>query len=415
MRPFARRLYLAATRPWIRWPSVIAITAATALTYARSTFALSSTLQPMGDFDAYFRAARDLSTNIDPYLRYAHDRPFSISLGYIYPPFLARVIQPMAALTLDQIHLVAVIVLQLAVVATVLLTWRLLDLRSWTARLLILDVFLLSSNLIANLEFGNLNVVLMPLSLAWVLAYRRSASWGWIVIGLNVGLKMQQAPLFGLALLRRDARGIVFGGVAFIATCLIGGLTLTIHFFTTVAPKLTNTVPIGAQNTALLADIERLLHPGADGLTYDPIYPEARFILLPIIAIVLILTARALWGLTDRYLEALVALTAAPLLSNYLGASHLLLLAPVGILLADRAIHARAWFALAVLIIAIISIGMAIYTGTPGGSGKTLGRAIYEGGPGLAALCMWFVALNLARARYASPRPRARRSPPPEA
>ena len=411
------RLRLAATKPWLLWTSTIAVTLASAWTYGRSTLLLSPELQPMGDFDAYYRAATDLNSNLDPYLRYNHDIPFSLSVGYIYPPFLARLMQPLALLSLHDAHVVAVIALQLSVVASVLLTWRLLGLRSWIARLFVLDVFLLSSGLVGNVGDGNLNVILMPLTLAWVLAYGRAASWGWAFIGLNVGLKLQQAPLFALALLRRDSRGLALGLATLVATLIIGGLSLAYEFFTTVLPRLTNTVPTGAQNTSLIADVERLLHPGADNLTFDPTYPEARFLLIPIMVVVLVVTIIALKGLADRHLEALIALTAVPLLSNYLGAPHLLLLLPVGVLLIERARRFRDYRAVALLAISLLFLAdyPLFYTLVTAINFFFARAVFYELAPGLAALCVWLVSLRLASLAKAETTPQAGRrtgSPP---
>ena len=404
--PFLVRLRLAATRPWMLWLGCLAISAAGAWTYARSTLFLLPAYQPMGDFDAYYRAAADLNSNLDPYLRYNHAIPFSLSVGYIYPPFFARLLQPLALLSLNQAHVVALIALQLSVLASVLLTWHLLGLRSWTSRLFILDAFMLSSGVVANVGDGNLNVLLVPTSLAWVLGYRRAATWSWLLVGLNVGLKLQQAPLFGLALFRRDWRGLTLGLTTLLATFVAGGLALIYEFFTNVLPRLTNTVPIGAQNTSLLADIERLLHPGTDNLTYDPTYAEARFFLIPIVLVVLFITARSLYGLADRQLEALIALAAVPLLSNYLGAPHLLLLLPVGILLAERALRFRAYFAFAVLVVSLVFVSdYALFFTLATSINFFVARAVfYEIAPGAAALCIWLVSVRLAA--YAKARAR---------
>ncbi|MEO8744921.1 MAG: glycosyltransferase family 87 protein [Candidatus Dormiibacterota bacterium] len=382
-----------------------AITAAGIWTYAISTLFLSQKLQPMGDFDAYYRAASDLNHNLDPYLRYNHHLAFSLSVGYIYPPFFARLLQPLALLSLDQAHVVALVVLQLSVLASVVLTWHLLGVSSWTARLFTLDAFLLSSGLVANLEAGNLNVVLVPLSLAWVLAYRRAAQWGWFFVGLNVGLKLQQAPLLALALFRREWRGLGLATATLLATVLVGGLALTYEFLTTVLPRLTNTVPTGAQNTSLLADFERMLHPGADNLYYDPTYPEARFFLFTVVLVVLFFSARALSGLADRHLEALIALAAVPLLNNYLGAPHLLLLLPVGLLLAARALRFRAWFALAMLAVSLFFVAEypVLYTLVTTLNYFVARAVFYEIAPGLAALCIWLVSLRLGAYTKALP------------
>lgn len=396
--PFLVRLRLAARQTWVLRLSAVAITAACAWTYTRTTLLLSPEFQPMGDFDAYYRAAADLNSHLDPYLRYNHDIPFSLSVGYVYPPFLARLLQPLALLPLSRAHVVALVVLQLSVLASVVLTWRLLGLRSWIARIFVLDAFLLSSVLVANVEVGNLNVVLVPTSLAWVLAYRRAALRGWLLVGLNVGLKLQQAPLFGLALFRREGRGLTLASATALATVVAGGVALSVEFFTTVLPRLTNTVPIGAQNTSLLADIERLLHPGADNLTYDPTYPEARFFLVPIVLLVLYYTVRAFNGLADRQLEALIALAAVPLLSNYLGAPHLLLLLPVGLLLAERALRFRAYFLFGALVVALLFVAdhPLFYTLVTSLNYFVARAVFYEVGPGLAALCIWLVSLRLA-------------------
>ena len=396
--PFLARLRAAAKKPWLMRISIGAITAAAAWTYTSTTLLLSPVFQPMGDFDAYYRAAADLNHGLDPYLRYNHQIPFSLSVGYIYPPFLARLLQPLALFSIAHANLIALIVLQLCVLASVLLTWHLLNLRSWTARVLVLDAFLLSSGVVGNLQVGNLNVLLMPLSLAWVLLYMRRSAWAWAFVGLNVGLKLQQAPLIALALFRRDWRGLSIALAILAATVVIGGIGLTVEFFTTTLPRLTNTVPIGAQNTSLLADFERLLHSGADNLTYDPTYAESRFLLAFVIAAVLFFTVRAFHRLQDRKLEALIALAAVPLLSNYLGAPHLLLLLPVGLLLAASALRFRAHLLLALLGPSVFFVAdYSLFYTLATSLNYFVARAVfYEIGPGLAALCIWLVGLRLA-------------------
>jgi hypothetical protein len=381
----------------VLWFSALGVTFASVFTYTRTTLTLDPTYQPMGDFDAYYRAAVDLSTSVDPYLRYNHNIPFSLSLGYIYPPFLARMLQPLTVLSLSEIHLIALIALQLSVLASVLLTWKLLALRSWPARLLILDAFLLSSGLTSSIQVGNVNVLLVPLTLAWVYAYSRNHSYAWVFVGLNVGLKLTQAPLFALTLLRRDFKGLSLGLLTLLATLVIGGASLAVEFFTTTLPRLTSTVPTGAQNTSLLADFERLLHPGSDNLAYDPTYAEAHFLLFPIIALILFFTARALYRLHDRQLVALVALTAVPLFSNYLGAAHLLALLPVGILLAAYAYRLRAYRALVLIVVCLFFVAdYALFYTLVTALNYFVARAVfYEIAPGAAALALWLVSLSL--------------------
>jgi hypothetical protein len=104
----------------------------------------------------------------------------------------------------------------------------------------------------------------------------------------------------------------------------------------------------------------------------------------------------------------LIALAAVPLLSNYLGAPHLLLLLPIGILLAQRALYFRAHFAFALLAVSLLLVAEypVFYTlVTP--IDYFAARAIfYEVGPGLAALCIWLVSLRLAahaKARIVQP------------
>jgi hypothetical protein len=116
------------------------------------------------------------------------------------------------------------------------------------------------------------------------------------------------------------------------------------------------------------------------------------------VLVVLFFTARAFYRLADRQLEALIALTAVPLLSNYLGAPHLLLLLPVGILLAERALRFRAYSALALLAVSLLFVAdyALFYTlATP--INFFVARAVfYEIAPGVAALCIWLVSLRLA-------------------
>jgi hypothetical protein len=396
--PFPLRLQLAMARPWLLHLTLVALTLAAAISYSATTLFIPAAWSPMLDFGAYYRAALDMNAHVDPYLRYNHAIPFSVSMGYVYPPFFAYIIQPLGWLSYAQAKLVALLVLQLSVLASVLLTWKLLGLRTWVARLFILDAFLLSSTLVMNIHLGQLNVVLVPLTLAWVWAYSRGSRLGWVLVGLNVGLKLQQAELFGLTLIRRDLRGLALGLATLATTLAIGGLALGIEYFTQVLPRLSGTVPTIIYNTSLLSDIERLVHPGSDTLLYDPAYTEAHFLLPLLVLPILFFTMRALLGLNDRFLEALVALTAIPLLSNYLTEGHLLPLLPVGILLAAHAwrTHAHRLFWVLVLSVPFFADYVRLYS-TVAYLSPYLAQVLFiEYAPGLAAVVVWLCALRLA-------------------
>jgi hypothetical protein len=391
---FFIRLRLAALEPLMLRLSLIAITGAAVYTYLASL--LSPVFQAMLDFGAYYHAAADLNNSLDPYLRYDHSVAFSLSAGYIYPPFLAHLLQPFALLPYPKAALLALLILQCAVLISVALTWRLLNLRSWTARVFILDAFLLSATLVVNLQLGQINVILMPLTLAWILAYAKRSPFAWVFVGLNVGLKLQQVPLFALAFFRRDWRALAIGLLTLAATFVFGGLALGFEYFTQVLPRLSSTIPVG--DTALVADFEHILHPDFLALTYDPTYPEAKFLFAFIILVVAALTGRALYRLRDRHLEALLALSTVPLLSSYVGAGHLLPLFPVGILLAAYAYRLRKQGLFIVLVIATFLLADfdILYPLLPFFSFLFAPALFFVVTPGLAALTLWLVALRLA-------------------
>jgi len=157
-------------------------------------------------------------------------------------------------------------------------------------------------------------------------------------------------------------------------------------------------VPTIIYNTSLLSDIERLVHPGSDTLLYDPAYTEAHFLLPLLVLPILFFTMRALLGLNDRFLEALVALTAIPLLSNYLTEGHLLPLLPVGILLAAHAwrTHAHRLFWVLVLSVPFFADYVRLYS-TVAYLSPYLAQVLFiEYAPGLAAVVVWLCALRLA-------------------
>jgi hypothetical protein len=76
----------------------------------------------------------------------------------------------------------------------------------------------------------------------------------------------------------------------------------------------------------------------------------------------------------------------------------LLLLLPVGLLLAERALRFRAYSALALLAVSLLFVAdYALFFTLATSINFFVARAVfYEIAPGVAALCIWLVSLRLA-------------------
>ena len=400
------RLWLAARNPAVLLALGLALAGVGLWSYVTATVIIPlANTTTAGDFNAYWHAAHALRSGGSPYALLppvgTGGTVTQTLNAYLYPPFLAAVLVPLTALSLGEATLVWIVLLQALTVGSYLLALDLLRIRSWVGRVLLFDAFILSYVVQENLQVGSINVLLLFTTLLWMTLYTRGSWMSWALVGLNVGTKLLQAPLLILAALR-DRKGFGAAAAAGVATVLVGGVTMTIVYLRDVYPRLGVATPTVWTDVSWLAMIERVLHPGSAEYSYDPTFPEAKWLLLAGALLVTVVTLWAVRPLGDRRLTASVFLAASPLYAMDLGVGHLLVILPAALVIATLAQRwgDRVAMAVAAFLVAfnLTVQGVVAELITP-----YVARVSVSDGAALAAIAMWVIGIRVARQRAHAP------------
>ena len=287
---------------------------------------------PFPDFSKFYAAARAIHAGADPYAPFFASGRYDYSQSYyIYPPLTAWLVQPLLPLGGENAALLALVVLQVCVAVFAWLMYR--ALRPSHAHEAALGALLLFgfSPLYANLWNAQVNLLLLVLSSAVLLAYVRGDRWwGGAALGLELALKPLQ-PTVGLLLLwGRRWRMVAVTALAGLAASLLPGPGLFLEYVSRVL--LGAAGGTGFRDNAAPAGLfERLLHPAS---FYDGTAPGGVGVRLLYLAVVVAVVALTWWSLgtaprsdpLDRALEFGAAVAAAPLLLTISHSFHLAML-----------------------------------------------------------------------------------------
>ena len=299
------------------------------------------------DFNVnYMRAAARIAAGQNPY-----DLTGSLQLTvagpqYVTPLPVAWMLQPLLHASQAVQLLVVLGVLQLSLVVFLATTFRALRLRGWQMPALLILVTIAFEPTIANVDEGQINLVLVGLSGIWLLGWVRGDRW-WAgaALGAGVAVKLLQAPLGLLVLWGRRWR--------MLAAAAAAGLALWAVAVPQYLPDLVFKVgPVLSAGTGLFENhspggtVARLLDPSTF-LTVTAVPPAARVITLLISVLVVVVT---FWVLrrpasrpTARALEAAAMVAAGPLIASYSWGTHLVLLLLPMLVLLESAIRRREW------------------------------------------------------------------------
>jgi hypothetical protein len=205
----------------VRWPAILYCALCAAWYFRVTVWAVIPELSQPSDFTLYYQAAQDVLAGRSPF----------VTEGYIYPPLLAELLTPLAALSYVAARWVWFLFSQSCMLAAAWLMWRHMG-RDWLAACSIAFVWALGGAAVESLALGQLGPLLV---LLLAIAYTES---GWrpaAAAGFGVALKFIPGVLAAALLLRRDWRGLViFAAVAlvflalpwsFTACCLDGPKT----------------------------------------------------------------------------------------------------------------------------------------------------------------------------------------------
>jgi glycosyl transferase family 87 len=272
-----------------------------------------------GDFHVYMGAAWALVHGQDPYLSFLRSTvpDPAFNRGYIYPPFLAWALQPVAGLQGAGLDIAQLVVLQISLLFALWLLIRSLRIRDRQLQVLVLALSFSWYPVRFDLG-GQVNLVLLALVVVWLAAYLRGDDWwGGAALGLSIAIKLMTAPLLVVLAWGRRWIGIVASVVTVVVLWAIASPQFLVEYVVKVAPSVAGGSGF-RENQTPTALISRVLDPPSFyGQTHPMSLPVRSLSLVVAIAVVLVtwrfLGARARRDRAGRALEAAAVLAALPL------------------------------------------------------------------------------------------------------
>jgi hypothetical protein len=208
-------------RRGVQWPAILFCLLCAAWYFRVNVWNIIPELSHPSDFTLYYHAAQDVLAGHSPF----------VTEGYIYPPLLACLLTPLAALNYVAARWAWFLFSQACLLAAACLMWKSIG-RDWAATCSIACVWAFGGAAVESLALGQLGP---PLALLLAIAYTQR---GWrpaAAAGFGLALKFIPGVLAAALLVRRDWRGLlVFAIVAlvflaipwsFTACCLEGPKT----------------------------------------------------------------------------------------------------------------------------------------------------------------------------------------------
>jgi len=345
-------------RAWFRSLLLIAAAIPIAALYAWRTLVLplASGALPEDFTVNYMAAAAKIASGHNPYDLSAATRLTVAGPQYVTPLPVAWMLQPLLHASATTQLFVVLAVLQLSVVVFLVTTLRALGVRGWQSTVLLVLVAIAFEPVAANIDEGQINLVLLALSGIWLLGWVQGDRW-WagVALGAGVAVKLLQAPLCLLVLWGRRWRMLAGAAIAGPALWLVAVPQYLPDFVLKVAPVLSAGTGL-FENHSPGGTVARLLDPGTFLGTVANTSPAARVITLLIAVAVLVATfwilGRPATQSRTRALEAAAIVAAGPLIASYSWGTHLVLLLLPMLVLLHWAIARRDW-----LVVGLVAAG----------------------------------------------------------
>ena len=274
------------------------------------------------DFQDYLFAAQQLATGGDPYANFVRNHvpwDWSLSSGYLYPPAFAVTLIPLTWISNDLAVRIWLLLIQAAVLASLLIIYRVIG-RPSRAELLALVAVLTTFFPLANTVLaGTMNsLLLLLLTMAWACWQRRRDVAGGVLVGAAAVFKLFPAALLPYLAWRRHWKLLAAAAVTGLAGVGLGlavtSLDHNIYYFREMLPHLAAGTGY-RENQSLAGVAARICDPntanagGSAGWCGRLIDWPAVLVLLAIV-----------WRMTSRVsrsgLEFALAVTALPLISS---------------------------------------------------------------------------------------------------
>ena len=309
-----------------------------------------------GDFqESYLRAAGRIAAGLDPYdlcQKFGCLEPTGPQ--YVMPPLLAWLLQPVVGVDGHALGVAVIIVLNAALVVFIWFALKALKVNDWQLAVLLVLVAL-TFGVTGNIEEGQVNLLLLALSGAWLLAWVDGGWWGGLALGAAVALKLIQAPVGVLVLAARRWSMLAAAAAAGIVLWLVAAPQYLLEYLFQVLPAISAGTGL-YENHSPGGTISRLLQPDAFLGAVRGSPPAARVITLGIALVALALT---LWVLrppavtsNGRALEAAAIVAVTPILASYSWGTHVVLLLLPMLVLIAWGVRRRDW-----TIIALVGAG----------------------------------------------------------
>lgn len=311
------------------------------------------------DFHDYLYAARQITSGGDPYGDFIRNHvswDWSLSSGYLYPPAFAVLLVPLTWISDDLAVRVWLLLIQGAVLASLLLVYRTIG-RPGRGELLAVTLAVTTFFPIATSVWsGAMNsVLLLLLTIAWAFWIRQKDVASGLVAGVAAVIKVFPAALLPYLIFRRHWRlvaamlitGLAGIGLGFLFTSPAHNL----YYFRDMLPHLSAGTGYRENQSlaglaARLCDPATVDHAGSAGWC-------GRALTWPADAAVLALVLVAARRQTRRALEFSLAVCALPLVSSVTWSFPLVLLVlPIALLIRDMSLRRRSGWERRALVLA---------------------------------------------------------------
>ena len=265
---FPRRLLLAFRNHRFRWALIGLLLLALVPFYLYVTVvaALYTQLDPgtHNDGRVYLDAAKALAAGHDPYDFFLRESARGVDPAlegsYIYPPLLAWAMRPLLRLGFTGEHVFMLAFDQLCLLLTFYFSVRAIGVRSRQRVAAFALVVLFFFPNWENMIQLQLNPLIGLLTTLWAYLWARGRTLSALPLGAGVALKLLQAPLFLLPVLRRRWWDLGLGVVAIAALTAVAAPAYLLEYLTRVLPALSGGSP-SLLNQSPAAVFIRLPHP----------------------------------------------------------------------------------------------------------------------------------------------------------
>ena len=292
------------------------------------------------DFQDYLLAAHQLASGGDPYASFVRTHvpwDWSLSSGYLYPPAFAVLLIPLTWVSNDLAVRIWLILIQAAVVASLVVIYRVIGRPRRGELLCLVAVLTTFFPLLSSDLTGTMNaILLLLLTVAWAAWRRRQDAVSGAMVGLASVIKLFPLVLVPYLAWRRHWRLLVALGATLVGGLLLGFVVTSVdhnlYYFRDMLPHLAAGTGY-RENQSLAGFTARLCDPslsetgggaGWCGRLLD--WP----LVLALMAIVFAATSRA----TRSGLEFALAVSTLPLISSVTWSFHLvILILPIALLI----------------------------------------------------------------------------------